>query len=129
MITRVWFDVWICYKPCVEMGIEGEPSAPDDLRAFGESVKQQCEYIAELVEKLTPAGWNNAGALYSVEFCKMTTLERAAEELTTLGYPELAEALESDDFEEEGFFEIEGADGPKEFICCATSDMDWEFNL
>ena len=111
------------------MGIEGEPADPDDLRAFGESVKHQCEYIAELLEKLTPAGWNNAGALYSVEFCKMTTLERAAEELTTLGYPELAEALESDDFEEEGFFEIEGADGPKEFICCATSDMDWEFNL
>jgi len=110
------------------MGIEGEPAVPDDLRAFGESVKHQCEYIAGLAEKLTQAGWNNAGTLYSVEFYKMTTPEQAKEELIRLEYPELAEALQTDDFEEEGFFEIEGADGPKEFACCATSDMNWDFD-
>jgi len=118
------------------MGIEGEPAVPDDLRAFGESVKHQCEYIAELAEKLMQAGWNNVGTLYYVEFYKMTTPEQAKEELIRLGYPELSEVLEADDFEvletgdfeEEGFLEIEGADGPKEFACCATSEMDRDFD-
>src|SRR4051812_30222392 len=52
-------------KPGVELR-EGEDVTPEELRALGDDLKERLTSAAEIVEKLTGAGWDAQMTLYDI---------------------------------------------------------------
>lgn len=46
---------------------EGQPVPPEKLRLVGNDIKARCDEAADMVEKLTAAGWELALTLYSID--------------------------------------------------------------
>ena len=107
----VMLMMYLFGKPGQELD-EGEEVTPQQLRALAEDLHGRLTEAADIVEKLTAAGWEAQMTLYDVSLAHpyITTAAQAEEKLLNLGIdPKLVaidewedeeEIEESEDFEE-----------------------------
>jgi hypothetical protein len=107
-------------KPGWELN-EGEEVTPEQLRALADDLHARLTEAADVLEKLTAAGWDAQMTLYDVflSHTYITTAAQAEEKLLDLGIDpklvaidELEDEEEVEDVDEE--FEGEGEEGPEE---------------
>lgn len=94
-------------KPGVELR-EGEDVTPEELRALGDDLKERLTSAAEVVEKLTGAGWDAQMTLYDILLSHpyIDTEAQAAEKLEELGID--SSRVHIDEWEDEEGEWIEG---------------------
>lgn len=82
----VEFSIFLYWKPCPDMGIEGERNFdPKILKEFGQGLKKHLEETSETLMKLKENGWDYSGGLYDVMCYKDISLEEAEKELQEMG--------------------------------------------
>jgi hypothetical protein len=100
----VFLSLWLFGKPGHELN-EGGDVTPEELRALAEHMHGRLTEAAEIVEKLTNAGWDVQMGLYDIFISHpyITTQVQAEEKLADLGID--PEKLFIDEFEDEEEFE------------------------
>jgi hypothetical protein len=99
----VSLNIFLFGKPEQELAADG-PVTPALLRALGESLKARMDEAADLVEKLTAAGWEVEMHLYDLGLYHpyITTAVQAEQQLLDLGIdPETVSIDEWPDEDEE----------------------------
>src|SRR3989344_256828 len=65
-------------KPSWDMDIESEEITNGEMfRAQGKYLKEHLENVADIVEKLTGAGWSCSGTLYDLQFFKESVINKS----------------------------------------------------
>ncbi|MDP1693994.1 MAG: hypothetical protein Q8L34_00460 [Candidatus Woesearchaeota archaeon] len=65
-------------KPSWDMDIEGEEITDGEMfRAQGKYLKEHLENVADIVKKLTSAGWSCSGTLYDLQFFKESVINKS----------------------------------------------------
>src|SRR5262245_38212104 len=107
----VFMSLWLFGKPGQELN-EGGEVTPEELRALAEHLHGRLIEAADIVEKLSNAGWDVQMGLYDIFISHryITTQAQAEEKLADLGID--PEKLFIDEFEdEEEFAEEEFGEG------------------
>lgn len=93
-------------KPGQELA-EGEEVTAVQLRELGRDLEARLEHAADLVDKLTAAGWEAQMTLYDVMLAHpyITTAVQAEEKLQDLGIE--SDRIYIDEWEDEEEFEME----------------------
>lgn len=96
----VFMSLWLFGKPGQELD-EGEAVTPEQLRALAASMHERLTDAADIVEKLTNAGWDVQMGLYDVFVSHpyITTQAQAEMKLADMGID--PEKLFIDEFEDE----------------------------
>jgi hypothetical protein len=109
--VSVSVTLWLFGKPGHELN-EGEDVHADAIRALAQSMKERLEQAADIVEKLTGAGWEAQMGLYDVMLYNpyVRTEADVRTRLDDLGIdPDEVSILEFEgDEDEEEFDELEG---------------------
>src|SRR5262249_55933157 len=97
-------------KPGQELN-EGGEVTPEELRALGKDLHARLEEAADIVEKLTNAGWEAQMALYDIMLSNpyLTTATQVKSKLQDLGID--PEAVFIDELEDEEDFDEPELDG------------------
>jgi hypothetical protein len=111
----VFVSIWLFGKPGHELN-EGEPVTTEQLRALADELHERLHDTANIVEKLTGAGWEAHMALYDIHFSHpyLNTKTGVEEQFLSLGIDLdrvcIDEWEDEDDFidEEEEGWEDEG---------------------
>jgi hypothetical protein len=103
----VFVSIWLFGKPGHELN-EGEPVTTEELRALAEELHDRLNATADIVEKLTRAGWEAHMALYDIHFSHpyINTKTGAEEQFLSLGID--LDRLCIDEWEDEDDFIGEG---------------------
>jgi hypothetical protein len=112
--VSVSVTLWLFGKPGHELN-EGEEIHADAIRALAQSMKQRLEQAADIVAKLTGAGWEAQMGLYDVMLYNpyVRTEADVRTRLDDLGIdPDEVSILEFEgEDDEEDFDELEGEEG------------------
>jgi hypothetical protein len=106
----VWVNLHLFGKPGYELR-EGEDVTPEELRALADNMQARLREAADIVEKMTGAGWCAQMGLYDIFLSHpfMNTKVHVEEQLQNLGIdPELLwidEMEDEEEFLEEGDME------------------------
>jgi hypothetical protein len=112
----VFVSIWLFGKPGHELD-EGEPVTAEEVRALADELHARLHDTANIVEKLTGAGWEAYTALYDIHFSHpyLTTKTAVEEQFLSLGIDLdrlcIEELEDEDDFiddEDEEGWEDEG---------------------
>src|SRR5262245_46617397 len=96
----VTITLFLFGKPGMELN-EGEEANTDEMRRLGDELRMRLHASADLVDKLTGAGWTAQVGLYDVMLHHeyITTAVQAEEQLHNLGID--PEGLHIDEWEDE----------------------------
>jgi hypothetical protein len=110
----VFLSLWLFGKPGHELN-EGGEVTPEELRALAGHMHGRLTEAADIVEKLTNAGWDVQMGLYDVFISHpyITTQAQAEEKLLDLGID--PEKLYIDEFEDEEEFAEDEVECEEEF--------------
>jgi hypothetical protein len=107
--VSVTLTIYLFGKPGMELE-EGAEVTPEQLRALGDDLRARLHETAEVVEKLTNAGWQAEMLLYDVMFSHpyVTSAVQAEEKLHELEIDPDKLCIDEWEDEEEGWEEGEG---------------------
>lgn len=102
-------NLYLFGKPAWEIDGEGQPVDPKQIRDVATGLHARLIEVAEIMEKLQNAGWQNNLGLYDVAFFhqEVTTKKLALDHLNSLGInPDLFMIEEDEDEDEDEEFEV-----------------------
>jgi hypothetical protein len=108
----VFVSIWLFGKPGHELN-EGESVTAEELRELAQELHDRLKESADIVEKLTRAGWDAHMALYDIHFSHpyLTTKTAAEEQFLSLGINLDRLCIDEWEDEEDEFIEEEDGEG------------------
>lgn len=89
--------LFLHWKPCPDMGIEGEDNFdPEVIREYGKGLREHLATTADQLELLRKNGWEYQGGLYDILCTKDISLKEAQQELKRLNIDEESMELEEE---------------------------------
>lgn len=107
-VTEV--EIWLFGKPAWELETEGwniDEWTPEELEEKGKELQRRMHRKAEITRNLLLNGWKGEGGSYTISFYKRTPIERAKNELASLGITPDEVSLDEHEDEEDTFVEFQ----------------------